>query len=253
MNVLAETASVRLDPDPATRRGRVVFSLTNRGNEPAVVVPTPIALDQELVGSLAATVASVNLDAGTTGICLVAVAVPMSVAAGNYRFRLDLVPAGGGPPSNGPEITVTVAPVNKPPPAQTSFPWWLVVLGLVLLATAITLLWIALDKPKEPIKTNDQPPAAAVKPAEAAEVKPAPAAEVKPAPAADVKPTPTKDPAPKTEPAHRIEATPKPESRPSRAPTLDQPPVRTTPAKPVEPVPAPAPSTKPKQARQFNQ
>ncbi len=248
MNVLAETASVSLNLDPATRRGRVVFSLTNRGGEPAQVTPTPVALDRELAGALAAATPTVQLDAGTTGICLVAVAVPPTVAAGGYRFRLDLVPTGGGPAINGPEITVTVAAMHQAAPPPPGFPWWLVLLGVLMLATASTLLWFALTRPAEPAKpAGPAKPESKESPRTPGEEKPAPA-RPEPAKSEPAAAEPARREPPKAEPASTPATPHETASRPEAVPAKPAA-VEKTPVKPVETTP----TRKPTPARQFNQ
>jgi hypothetical protein len=98
-------------------------------------------------------------DPGQSQTFVVNVAVPPKSQAGSYSFRLDTVLVAK--PDEGDQsspLTFSVAAVS---PSTKPFPWWILVVALVVLIALGVVLWLVLaHKGSKSENASDQPPAA---------------------------------------------------------------------------------------------
>lgn len=136
--ITSSTNTVVLD---GSGRGTVTFTVTNTGSEPRRVRPRLVP-----EGSTEAEWLSLSgdderrLETDSTEQFAVQVAPGEGAAAGRYGFRFDAV--GVENPDDetveGPSVAFEVAAAEK----KKAFPWWIVVVGGVLVAgLAVALLW----------------------------------------------------------------------------------------------------------------
>jgi hypothetical protein len=156
-------------------RGECSFTVTNTSSVPLRAHPTVVALDGRAAAWFAVSGEPVRDLAPGQTVQVTVVINPSGAPAGRYGFRLDVMPGEGGERSTGPEACVELTSEAAPlPPGRKAFPWWLLILALVLVGVvAIAVVaWVmfrsygaalraplehALQQPAQPA----QPPAQA--------------------------------------------------------------------------------------------